>query len=269
MLHQVCPNCEQTLQWEEVNLSNNSWKCGNCQNTLPLLETILYPDQLQYKAKIKTAKGIHIKNAHPLLIKVTPKAKGNAWLFLLIGLLLLWFSVTITAAVNEKATATVDLSFYLFMGVLALIGLALLYLAVRRMFVNHWIEVKTNQLVTEGRLLGLITLRKVAIAKADIQQVFVQSEEELNLKDSAGGDQTRHAFQLLVRRQDGTDLMLLMGLRQYQAAFLLETQIEQALGITDERLPEEFIPWTDLAPGLLKSIGQNWWKRITSFTNKA
>ena len=246
MLYQVCPNCNEALDWKDARPGSNSWGCRHCGSRHPLLETALTVDQLQYKAKVTSAKGVHIRQQSPLVITVTSKAKSNGWLFLIIGLFLVWFTRTTAKAVQEKATVPVDASFYLFMGVLALIGLALLYLGAKRLFFSQQLKLNTNELVVEDLLLGFISFRKTVLPHADIKQLFVKGEEDASLEDTSDNTQTHISYQLIARRHNGTDVSLVAGLKKYQAAFLLESQIEKALGITDERVPEELIPWPDL-----------------------
>ncbi|MDH3652531.1 MAG: hypothetical protein OEQ53_22760 [Saprospiraceae bacterium] len=228
-----CPKCHSFISSEQINLANQSAKCGHCNNEFSFAEEwnkdphrrpeIMIPDGVE-ALKLSSMLEIVIDwyQSSPKKSIGTMALSAFFWnLFLIPLVILLFFSK--------------NFIFILFFGGHVFTGLALLAYLVA-MFVNKThLEVNREGIKIRHAPFKSILNKPRFIPKDQIKQLYVTRYTERYTKRNKKGIP---AYALYVILQNDKRIELIKGMDRNTQLYL-EQEIETYLGIPDERIKGE------------------------------
>lgn len=226
-LHVVCPNCDATIDPEEINIKLGVAKCVTCQSVFSFADQVPPADSgapvPAARAEVPLPSGIRVEQwGHELCLArrwFTP-----AVLFLLFfcvawdGFLVFWYSM----AFSDANTPWIMIVFPV---AHVAIGIGLTYFTIASLLNTTRIRVANGQLsVRHGPLPWL---GSCDISVDDIEQIFCSEKT----KHGENGSHTFYGVNAMLT--DGRKIKLVSGLSEADQALYIEQTIEDHLHIPD------------------------------------
>ena len=223
-----CPNCNEVVPAENLNLTNMVGKCHSCDHVFSIADVVGSSTQqvrrgdenLGLPAGIELQRGLSYLEFTILWRKT--RRKGFFTLFAVMwNLLLLPFIIAVIS--------TNDWKLALFISLHLLVGVSFFFYTLALWINRTTIHVSKGGIEVKHGPVPIPFTPNHSVAASELKQLYV--EEYVPSKTNGRPDIT---FGVRMRAHDGTDVRLVPGFQNPDHALYIEQEIEKFLTIEDE-----------------------------------
>ena len=227
-----CPNCEQDIFSDDINIDKAIAKCSNCHTVFPFEEEAKYENWNRRRPEIFQPEGIEmfrLRNELNLDFK-WQNTKSTHWFMVLFTIM--WNAMLIPAAVGALMSG--QFMALLFMSVHLAVGAGLIFNLLSNFINRTFITVDAYNLTIEHRPIRNPFKPNQEIPVSQVSQLYVK-----RTVTSRTNGVPSYGHTIMVILKNGRQFKLIEGMKNADKALYIEQEIEYFLKIDDRPVPGE------------------------------